>query len=145
MMLTYVLCQIMLLILAGSRPHISAQKNTLETINENFVLFLLTLAWMMLIIISQVKDPQESLKLYNEYGNVFQIVLYVCIFGNFFRIIFNICNQSRKKYVAKLRRVASRAAKYDKLMNNEAGHRQCNCNCFTCSQFGITSGIERHE
>ena len=81
----------MLSILVGSRPYKVFSATVLESINEFVVLFLLEIAWLMLVAISIFEDPERSLELYSDLGLIFRTVLVSCIAINFIRIVGTMC------------------------------------------------------
>lgn len=91
----------MLMILLGSRPYKSTIKNTLESINETVVLFLLLLSWMMFLSIEVSPDIEEGLLTYDRFGYVFTVTLVGCIAINFLRILCAVCVSSKRKYARK--------------------------------------------
>ena len=72
-------------------PHKVRFRNILEIGNELVVLILLLLSWMMLISIEAVKDTEAGLKIYDDFGFVFTILLLSCIVFNFVRIVCGMC------------------------------------------------------
>ena len=128
----------------GSRPYRNSTKTFLESANEFVVLLLLMITNMMFIAIESIKDTEQGLKVYENFGFCFTILLLMCIVINFVRILRGMCGQAKAKYARKLRQFDSRAAAYDKSMNLVEGSRQCNCACIECSHVALKKYKRKH-
>lgn len=74
---------------------------------------------------------------------MFTVSLVACIAINFLRIICAVCVSAKHKYTRKLHKFSANASLYDKAMNAGKDHRQCDCDCYTCSIKGFEN-IAKH-